>query len=154
MYEGDPYNPASEPSESEYDTATVITDITTGKRKQRNAALDSYRAMDKGYYKIKRLIEGKMKTVEFYSTPTTPGAVIRDAIHGGLFVQSKVGSAHEDLFYKVRMATVTPNVPGDTVTLFFDNPEQCERHLGLAIGQTEKELWKNKNHTARFGKGI
>jgi hypothetical protein len=154
MYEGDPYNPASEPSESEYDTATIISDITNDKQKQRNALLESYRSMDKGYYKIKRLIDGKLKAVEVYSTPTTPGAVIRDAIHGGLFLQSKVGSAHEDLFYKVRMATVTPNIPGDSVTLFFDNPEQCERHLGLTIGQATKELWKNKNHAARFGKGI
>jgi hypothetical protein len=154
MYEGDPYNPASEPSESEYDSATIVSELNHDKRNRRNSALDAYRAMDKGYYKTKRLIEGKLKTVEFFSTPTTPGASIRDAIHGGLFIKSKVGSGDEDLFFKTRMTTVEPNVTGDSITLYFDNPEQCERHLGLAIGQNAKEAWKNKNHIARFGKAI
>jgi hypothetical protein len=149
MYEGDPYYPVSEPSDSEYDeTVSVIS----GNR--RNPIVDAYRATDKGYYKTKRLIGGKMKTVEFYSTPTTPGAIIRDAIHGGLFVKSRVGSPHENLFYKVRMCTVKPNVSGDSVTLFFDNPEQCERHMGITIDQAEKERWSDKYNIAHFGKAI
>ena len=150
MYEGDPYNPASEPSESEYDE--TVTVVTNEKQARRNATLDAYHAMDKGYYKTKRLIDGKLKTVEFFSSPTTPGSIIRDAIHGGLFFKSKVGSAHEDLFFKMRTTTVKPNVPGDIVTLFFDNPEQCERHMGITISQESKALWQNKNYAARFGK--
>jgi hypothetical protein len=151
MYEGDPYHPTDANDDVSDGMSTVISKGVQKRKRGRTPAMNLLYEMDKGYYVINREIAGKQKTVEIFSTPTTPGSTIRDAITGGVFLQSKVGSAHENLFYKVRMTTIPPKTPGDVITLFFDNPEQCERHLGCTIHSDVKSMWQTRFYNTKHG---
>jgi len=93
---------------------------------------------------------GKKTRVEFFPTPTN--SVIKNAVSGalqgtnGLLFRS--GSKYEDLFFSVILATgeMGQNAP----TLFYDNPEQYERHFFTELSQEIKDIWTEKKDTALY----
>jgi hypothetical protein len=52
-----------------------------------------------------------------------------------------VGSANEDLFFKVR---VTGEIPSGAVTLFYSSPEHYEKHQHTVLTDDMKYVWKEK----------
>ena len=58
----------------------------------------------------------------------------------------RVGTADEDLFFSVILATgeFGQNAP----TLFYDNPEQYERHFFTKVSQKSKDMWTEKKNSA------
>ena len=93
----------------------------------------------------------KIKTKEgnfvYYSTSLNPGAGIRDAIYGQYDFTMKVGSSDEDLFFKViNKSNGIDRLKEDH--LYYDNPDQCERHMGITISQEAKERWTEKYQKA------
>jgi hypothetical protein len=92
----------------------------------------------------------KKVRVEFFPTNTTPNSGIKHAITGTYQVVNgrrlRVGTKDEDLFFSVILATgeIGPNAP----VLFYDTPEQYERHLFTKISQQIKNKWAEKNRNA------
>jgi hypothetical protein len=135
VYKQDDYTLASESS--------VASETSPTKKKQRNY-MDAYLLNDKSYHKMRRT-GGSSDGV--YSTNTTPGSSIRDAITGGTSPMCRVGSIYEDLFFKVCFAT--GEFGSEPKTMFFDCPEQYERHLNASVAQSNKDRWTSKFAAAR-----
>lgn len=71
---------------------------------------------------------------------------IRHAI-SGVRCPHRVGSRHEDLYFKMRDA-FTKNINNATYgprKLYYYSPEECERHHDITISQSIKEDWMIKN---------
>jgi hypothetical protein len=117
---------------------SVASDISSVKR--RRLLLENYKKLDTGYNKITRIIGGKKKSIEIYATGTTPGTAIRNAITGVRHNGYRVGSASEDVFYKVALSTGECS-SRDACILFFDTPEQYERCMNATIDQPSKDAW-------------
>lgn len=100
--------------------------------------------MDKGYNKLRRLVKtpnGKKKiSVEVYSSGDT-GSNIRDAITGQ-FYSSKVGSAEEDGFFKVCIAT--GEILNQRRLFFFSSPSDYERVFLTTLQEEIKIAWSKK----------
>lgn len=88
--------------------------------------------------------------VEFFPTNTAPNSLIKHAITGvhqsvnGRFF--KTGTKDEDLFFSVILATgeLGQNAP----VLFYENPEQYERHFFTKLSEQIKNKWVEKNQLA------
>lgn len=103
---------------------------------------------DKGYFKVKK---GKGKLTGF-STSYYPGSTIRNASTGfyendymGVPVY-RVGCQDEDLFFKVSFSD--NGISEEPRCLFYDNPDQCERHLKTTITNDVKDRWRKKYNFA------
>jgi hypothetical protein len=130
--------------ESQLDDYSVISDTVTqnSETNKKRKVMDDYKKQDKNYHKISRIFNNKKKEIELYTSPSTPGLPIRDAITGSRYPNYKVGSKYEDLFFKSKLAT--GEFSGDEGCLFFDTPEQFERHLKIVLSQDVKEKWQQK----------
>lgn len=113
--------------------------------------INDIKSLDKGYHKVKRklnkvCIDGKYHKniiIEFYVSGDT-GNKIRNAITG-YRSSYKVGSADEDIFFKVKM--VNGESKKGYGCLFYDSPEQFEKHQFSILSQGVKERWYNKQIT-------
>jgi len=56
----------------------------------------------------------------------------------------KVGSFDEDLYFKVVICTGENKKAREPIVLFYNNPEQFERHHGVNISQEDKNRWYEK----------
>ena len=96
VYKQDDYTLASESS--------VTSETSPTNKKQRNY-MDAYLLNDKSYHKMTRNGGSADEKVGVYSTSTTPGASIRDAITGGTSQMCRVGSIYEDAYGKINKET-------------------------------------------------
>lgn len=119
-----------------------VSTASTGKKKRRKAN-DKYKEIIPGYillYKGRR----RKDRIEGFYTSNIPSANIRNAMTGYYendFRQDsklKVGSIYEDLFFKVSVAAPDRK---ETVTLFYDNPRQCETHLRTQFRDDIIQKW-------------
>ena len=124
----------------DFDDATSTYSITSNAKRQLKL-MEELKKADKGYNKTYRYNGKKRIAVEFYTTNITPGSKIRNAITG-VYQNFLVGSRSEDLFYKV--ANVSDVCRNDQHVMFFDTPEQYERHFYTTVSQPCKEEWVNK----------
>jgi hypothetical protein len=110
--------------------------------------LNDIKSLDKGYHKVKRnlnkvCMDGKFHknvTIEFYVSGDT-GNKIRNAVTG-YRSSYKVGSDDEDSFFKVKM--VNGECRKGSGSLFYDSPEQFEKHQFSILSQGVKEDWYKK----------
>jgi hypothetical protein len=95
----------------------------------------------------------KPARVVFFPTSMVPNSHIKNAITGafqgmdGQFF--RVGSKDEDLFFSVILATGELGQAGPP-TLFYDNPEQYERHFFTKLPKELKNTWEIKHNAAMF----
>jgi hypothetical protein len=131
-----PFNPRERDDESDFSS------VSTNRKRQRKIAAE-FKNIDKGYHKLNRIINRKNVEIDVYSTNDMPGSMIRDAVTGSRYSQFRVGTPNEHLFFKAKIATGEIN--GDSL-LFFDSPEQYERHFKgvCVVDQIIKEKWTNK----------
>ena len=92
----------------------------------------------------------KRARVEFFPTLTTPNSRIKNAVSGAFQASDtrafRVGTKDEDLFFSVIIAT---GEFGQTPpTLFYDNPEQYERHFFVKLSRDLKTRWSTKRDNA------
>jgi len=138
--------------ESFYDEQVITMDETVSEVSTQNSyykkhkkALREQKQLDPGFHTLlsrqKGQKNGQKKGIDVYSTSATPGHRIRDAITGH-YNTELVGSADEDLFFSVKYAT--GELGRDGRTLFFDNPEQYERHLRTTVPPEVKTAWVEK----------
>lgn len=133
---------------SETETSSIDTNRITQK-----IISSQIKNMDRGYVRFKHkqiLDDGKIKNVnvEVYETRNCPGIHIRNAITGFAYPY-KVGSSAESLFFKVTNACGTRSNERGPLTLFFDSPEQYERHMRGNVNKIVKEEWTSKYKKAK-----
>jgi len=119
-FEYDDYDDTDEMLVEEFfDVNDDDDDSTVSNKRRRNRKRDDLMKMvDTGF----ALYGGK---VAYFHTSTNPGSTIRNAVTGIYESGYLVGSVNEDLFFKVAFTTnATKQV------LFYDSPEQYERHFG------------------------
>jgi hypothetical protein len=134
----------------EYEVVGISDDFsdnitfTTLNSKQKKSKKDSdaINNSDKGYHKIKIPYGHKSIEIEAYSTQTTPGKPIRDAITGYRYIKHLVGSINENLYFKIILAT--GQLGNEGRLLFYNNPEECERHMKIVISKETKQKWTDK----------
>jgi len=107
--------------------------------------IDDIKNLDRGYNEIyRKVIQNngvyKNKKIVVYNSGDF-GSQIRDAITGR-YTKDLVGCANEDLYFTMVLAT--GEVKNKHIVLYFDSPEQCERHLNQTFGEKIKENWNAK----------
>lgn len=120
------------------DTNSINTEVL---REQK--LLNDYKKLDKGYNLIKKKISGKFVKIEFYDTNYTMGTVIRNAVTGAYQKGCLMGTLNENLFFKVAHVSAESKNKESKI-LFFDSPEQWERHFVCTCPTEIKEKWKDK----------
>ena len=162
FYEDDNFHPTNETNEYygdndvDYQNVGMSDDFTdtmsyttvTSKRKQSKKEIDSMKKADKGYHKFEVHYGRKKVELELYSTPATPGKQIRDAITGYRNTRHLVGSMDEDLYFKTIAAT--GQLGNDGNLLFYNSPEEFERHMKVTVSQEIKQKWSDKCLAARL----
>ena len=120
-----------------YNESTVTDDSTvfTPVKVKKNGKFVS---VDPGHKRIGT----KKNKIEYFATSNIPGVIIRNAVTG-IPEYDRVGNAmSEDQYFKVKYAG---NDSGNELdTLYYDSPEQCERHMGCRLSTECKQRWKNK----------
>jgi hypothetical protein len=101
----------------------------------------------KGFYSLKRKINNINVKVDVYASGEL-GTIIRNAITGEYYYGYKVGTVKEDLFYKTSVST--GETGNEAVVLFFENPEQYERHFYTQVDAADKERWYSKYNDAKL----
>jgi len=133
------------PGHDDYDGSSIST---TSEFKKRLKALEDIKKLDKGYHKIYRKVGGNKFPVELYETSYCPGFRIRNAITGSYEPGMKVGTKDEYLFF---VAVLSTGETGPTPPhLYYDNPEQYERHFRCTIPTEMKEAWYERNRRERY----
>lgn len=133
----------------EEDDVSYMSDTRMTKRMKKELA--ELNKEDKGYFQVKRYNPysrppGKLTTIGIFGSGDV-GAPIRDAITGVRNYAHKVGSVSEDLYFKARICT--GEMGPDSPSLFFDSPEQYERHIFAKLDDDTKTRWNQKNLAAR-----
>jgi hypothetical protein len=103
---------------------------------------------DKHFFQFKRKPNSyTTKTINVFGSGDI-GTSIRDAVTGVRNFAHKVGSVSEDLYFKARICTGEFG-NREAQTLFFDSPEQYERHMCQTLDSDAKMKWHMKNRAAR-----
>jgi len=94
---------------------------------------------------LHKIMMGNKKTSNIFSSGDI-GSPIRNAINGQQYnYKHRVGSAFEDLYFRVSYS-----IGNERKKLFFDSPEQYERHLGSTMKFDNSDAnWNNWNETKR-----
>ena len=135
---GDQY--ARDLDESSFAMTSSIGSVT---KKQRKLYEDS-KKLDKGYGKTTIRVDYKNVPVEYYSTNDNPGSTIRNAVTGIYETGNRFGRKEEDLFFKARISCGS-----DMRTLFYDSPEEFERHFFCTVSDDVRNNWTTKAFNAR-----
>jgi len=124
---------------------SVDTDLTS----IQNHTKTILNSSSKNFHLVNRKI-GKRKRIKlgYFTTSFVPDSKIVNAITGLRYrdedpkVKYLVGSLEEDLLFKVSISN--GETGQDPVRLFYDSPEQFEKHQHTTLNQTIKEAWLNK----------
>jgi hypothetical protein len=110
---------------------------------------------DKGYHHVNRKKKPRGTfTLEYYNTSMVADTRIRNAVTGSRYrddhpkLKYLVGTRQEDLFFKVTIANGENG--NNPINMFYDNPEQFEKHQRLIVSQPLKEKWMKKNTECRL----
>jgi len=93
---------------------------------------------------------------KFHKTPITRNSYIIDAISGHSYPYL-VGSIEEKLLFKIGLSNgqsktsriVHNEIISEPTILFYDSPEQFERHTGCSINPENKQRWHERRDAAR-----
>jgi hypothetical protein len=112
--------------------------------------LEKVKQMDRGYNKIWRIMpkkngELKRTKVEVYTTSGF-GNQIRDA-ETGEYYPYLVGTADEDLFFSVILATGECKSRNGSSTLFYLSPERYMQHQNQPLDEKIILRWKQKKES-------
>jgi hypothetical protein len=93
-------------------------------------------------------VKNKRTKIEFFETPLTPNRFIKNALTGAVESPFRVGSPDEDLFFSVILST---GECGQTPPcLFYDSPEQYERHFFTTVSDEAKIKWRTRYANAVY----
>jgi hypothetical protein len=146
--------------QNEDDNLSVVTDDLSekvpekqvGRMTRKGWKYDEVKMLDPGYHRIVRAHGGVKTKTEVYSTSFIPGTMIRDAITGNKYSNYFVGSLDEELFFKVK--DTSGYVGNGSFCLYYDSPEQYERHMKSTISVDVKKAWTDRFVLARARLGF
>ena len=151
MYYEDHYHPNADDDEEQgmpdevahdaFEIASSVSSLDTIRKKQRKL-WENTKLADKDFKIIRKMINHKLVEIEVYCTQNNQGRTIRHAITGTKCPDYLVGSNDENLFFKVKYLALK-----EPVIMFYDSPEQYERHMKMTISQDIKEMWVKKRAT-------
>jgi hypothetical protein len=122
---------------------SVVSHNKNKNKKKNKQNFKKVKKNDPGYRKIRK--SGKNdSSLEYFVTSIIPGTVIRNAVSGSSepIHLTHVGSVeHEHLYFKV---SYKGNKCGSEDVLFYDNPEQFERHMKTNLNINLKRDWYNR----------
>ena len=132
------------------DDDTSVQPRKNGSGGARSKVLAEISEFDSGLFRISRKVpdQKKKRSIVMYSS-SSHGSTIRNAVTGIRVSGHIVGSKAEDLFFKVKFATGETGL--NTATLFYDSPEQYEKHMTDVLKSTTKQPWHDRVQTARVG---
>jgi len=137
----DPFigNDLTNENDFDLDDLTEVSESTNHsvaslKTKNKNKAKKN----DKGYEKKTKIIKDKKIVIDTYHTNDTPGCTVRHATTG-FWMNARVGSIYENLYFKVR-----DNTSKEPRSLYYDSPEEYERHMFLSLSTEIKGRWTEK----------
>jgi len=116
---------------SDDDSHIILSKFNTQFKKQQ----------DPGYLKQKYMINNELKTIETFASKLNCNAKIRNAITGHRTFHH-VGSPSDSKYFSVMDTTSKSNEPRK---LYFDTPEQFERHYIVTVSNDIKNAWRNRN---------
>jgi hypothetical protein len=111
--------------------------------------LDDTKKIDRGYNVIWRMRprpDGSLKRtkIEIYTSGDI-GTHIRDA-ETGIYYNNKVGSADEDLFFKVGLSTGECKSKNGSSTMFYTSPHHYMSHMGCDLDANLIARWESKHN--------
>jgi hypothetical protein len=146
-YEKDFYDaPEFDDDHSSITSSTNTLDTMTIHQKKMEKSLNR---LDPNYISFKTNINsGKnirtvWRKIRVYATRVNVGSHIRDAI-SGKYTNYRVGSKDEDLFFKSINVSGIRKPTGEPAVLFFENPEQYEKHMFVKLSVDQKLKWQEK----------
>jgi hypothetical protein len=94
----------------------------------------------------------KKRTIKFYDSSAIMGATIRYAQTGFYTPGHKVGSRDEELYFKVVNTTHPPTSKGTHAPchLYYESPEQWEKHFKVSCPDKIKNDWREKYNRAIY----
>jgi hypothetical protein len=142
------YNEVHQLSSNMDDNMSIVSEstCTVGSRtnsvkKNQKRITDEEKRSDKGYlcFRVKPTKNVGIRTtkVEMFDSGNCVGNRMRDPI-SGTRMMDRVGSKSEYNYFKVRICGIKSKTP---VTLFYDSPEQYERHHKCVVCSVIKEKW-------------
>jgi len=86
---------------------------------------------------------------KYYISQTSGGSYVNDNYISDTSskkqISHNIGSRYEELYFKIKMPSIVSNTgEKKSVTLFYNNPGQCERHLNLNFSMETKNAWNKK----------
>jgi len=116
--------------------------ISQPSRNRRNRKKDELmKQVDKGFVVLN---PNTPQAIAYFLTDSNPGSTIRNAVSGIYETGNKFGSKNEDLYFKVSH----PSSNG-VHFLFYDSPEQFEKHFRVTVGVVSKVQWSEKSTRRR-----
>ena len=126
------------------DIDTIASTSTVYKKTRRSK---DKKVLEKGEYSLEQVIQGKKVKINYYNTGFTPGLTIRHAVSGIYEKGDLVGSANEDLYFKVHRST--GGKERDPHFLYFYSPTEYENHFAVEVSKDIKDAWAQKVKNAR-----
>ena len=128
----------------------VFDDSNLGAIKKALKSLEEKEKSKQNYYTITRpfnqMIRGKYYptiNISYYGSGST-GTKIRNAVDGG-YTSFVVGRTKDEKnFFKVTMAC--GEHPNGSVNLFYNSPEEYEKHQYLTLDQDTKNRWLDRKN--------
>ena len=143
LYEDDMCHPLNQECE------TAISSRFENNNKVKKIMNNVYQS-NKGFHLIKRQSKDKKShNVEIFVSGDQ-GSTIRNAISGSYYHGHRVGSKQEDLYFKVSIST--SELGRESVVLFYDTPEQYERHMYVTVEPESKQAWLEKQMNVKLVK--
>ena len=116
-------------------------------QKEQRRLVENAKSIDRGYNVIYRTVPNKKgKLVRTPISIYTSGDVhsnIRDAETGAYYTHL-VGSADEDLYFKVILATGECKSKNGSNTLFYSSPRQYMSHINNEVSEDTIRMWEEK----------
>ena len=130
-----------------HESSSIEDDTMFSVVKSKRKGMDAYLNSDPSH----KIIGKKYDRLEYYASSRIPGMPIRNAVTGIREYNMPIGSISiEAQFFKVcYAANDSTNMPD---TLYYDSPEQFERHMRCNVNSETKHTWKRKydKHTIRY----
>jgi hypothetical protein len=128
--------------EDQYSNGDSSSEVSVYQRGGRAKVTKIVSDTDPSFFKITRKGQyGAKISIGLFSSGVQ-GTTIRNAVTGARYPGALVGSQAEDLYYKVALCTGETKM--ERPTLFYDNPEQYERHMHCTVPESCKKPWFNK----------
>jgi hypothetical protein len=148
-YEDDIFHPSNDDDDIFTIDSISVNTFKSGGHKSKHHLEDAKK--DKGYYSFDTKVGDKRIKIVAFDSGFVIGNKIRDPV-SGMRQNYLIGSADEDLFFKVRVSSQGKR---DTpITLFYDSPEHFERHQKTTIGDDIKQKWNRKRNIATISSSL